>query len=162
MSNLNDLYQELILDHNKNPRNFKKIENADKSVEGYNPLCGDHYTIYINMDGDVIKDIGFQGAGCAISKASASMMTTAVKGVTKKEAEELFEKFHALVTRDVHDVHDNETNIEELGCLGALAGVAEFPARIKCASLAWHTLHSALNSNDATVVSTENSSEEKK
>ncbi len=155
MSGLNELYQELILDHNKNPRNFKKIENADKLVEGYNPLCGDHYTIYLNMDGDLIKDIGFQGAGCAISKASASMMTTAVKGVTKKEAEELFTKFHALVTRDVHD--NNEANIEELGCLGALAGVAEFPARIKCASLAWHALHGALNSEDKAVVSTEDS-----
>ncbi len=155
MSGLNELYQELILDHNRNPRNFKKIENADKLVEGYNPLCGDHYTIYLNMDGDLIKDIGFQGAGCAISKASASMMTTAVKGVTKKEAEELFTKFHALVTRDVHD--NNEANIEELGCLGALAGVAEFPARIKCASLAWHALHGALNSEGKAVVSTEDS-----
>lgn len=151
-SGLNDLYQQLILDHNKSPRNFRKIEKATHNAEGYNPLCGDHFTVFLEMDGDVIKDVSFQGSGCAISKASASMMTTAVKGTKKEDAEKLFEKFRSVVTRDIHKEVDD---LEELGCLGALAGVAEFPARIKCASLAWHALHSALNSNGA-VISTEN------
>jgi len=150
-SGLNELYQQLILDHNKSPRNFRRIEKATHHAEGYNPLCGDHFTVFLELDGDVIKDVGFQGSGCAISKASASMMTTAVKGIRKEEAETLFEKFRAVVTRDVHKEVDD---LEELGCLGALAGVAEFPARIKCASLAWHALHSALNT-DGAVVSTE-------
>ncbi|HTX19953.1 MAG TPA: SUF system NifU family Fe-S cluster assembly protein [Bacteroidota bacterium] len=151
-SSVNELYQQLILDHNKSPRNFRTIEHPTHSAEGYNPLCGDHFTVYVDMDGEIIKDVSFQGSGCAISKASASMMTTAVKGTSRAEAEKLFEKFHSVVTRDIHkEVED----LEELGCLGALAGVAEFPARIKCASLAWHALHSALNSSDK-VVSTEN------
>ena len=150
-SGLNELYQQLILDHNKSPRNFGKLEHATHHAEGYNPLCGDHFTVYVELDGDVIKDVSFQGSGCAISKASASMMTTAVKGTKKQEAEELFGKFHTLVTRDIHKEADD---LEEMGCLGALAGVAEFPARIKCASLAWHALHSALGSNGG-VVSTE-------
>ena len=145
-SGLNDLYQQLILDHNKSPRNFRKIDKSTHHAEGYNPLCGDHFTVFLEMDGDVI-----QGSGCAISKASASVMTTAVKGTKKEEAEKLFDKFRAVVTRDIHKEVDD---LDELGCLGALAGVAEFPARIKCASLAWHALHSALNSN-GTVVSTE-------
>jgi len=150
-STVNELYQQLILDHNKSPRNFRKIEHANRHAEGYNPLCGDHFTVFVEMDGDLIKDVSFQGSGCAISKASASMMTTAVKGTSRQDAEKLFEKFHAVVTRDIHKEVDD---LEELGCLGALAGVAEFPARIKCASLAWHALHSALNSNGE-VVSTE-------
>ena len=150
-SGLNELYQQLILDHNKSPRNFRKIEGSTHHAEGYNPLCGDHFTVFLDMEGEKIKDVSFQGSGCAISKASASMMTTAVKGTTKEEAEKLFEKFHAVVTRDIHK---NVDDLEELGCLGALAGVAEFPARIKCASLAWHALHTALNSNGV-VVSTE-------
>ena len=150
-SDLNELYQQLILDHNKSPRNFGKLEHATNHAEGYNPLCGDHFTVFVEMDGDVIKDVSFQGSGCAISKASASMMTTAVKGTKKEEAEKLFEKFHSVVTRDIHKEVDD---LEDLGCLGALAGVAEFPARIKCASLAWHALHSALKSNGA-VISTE-------
>ena len=150
-SGLNELYQQLILDHNKNPRNFRKIEHATHHAEGYNPLCGDHFTVFVDLDGETIKDVSFQGAGCAISKASASMMTTAVKGTSRSEAEKLFEKFHAVVTRDIHKKVDD---LEELGCLGALAGVAEFPARIKCASLAWHALHSALNSKSG-VVTTE-------
>jgi nitrogen fixation NifU-like protein len=151
-STVNELYQQLILDHNKSPRNFRKIEHANHHAEGYNPLCGDHFTVFLDLDGDLIKDVSFQGSGCAISKASASMMTTAVKGTSRDEAEKLFEKFHAVVTRDIHKEVDD---LEELGCLGALAGVAEFPARIKCASLAWHALHAALNSK-ADVVSTEN------
>ncbi len=151
-STVNELYQQLILDHNKSPRNFRKIEHANHHAEGYNPLCGDHFTVFVDMDGDLIKDVSFQGSGCAISKASASMMTTAVKGTRREDAEKLFEKFHAVVTRDIHKEVDD---LEELGCLGALAGVAEFPARIKCASLAWHALHSALNSK-GDLVSTEN------
>ncbi len=153
MSSVNDLYQQLILDHNKNPRNFRTIEHPTVTVEGYNPLCGDHFTVSLVVEGDVIRDVAFQGAGCAISKASASMMTTAVKGTTKAEAEALFGKFHKLVTRDI--AQDVEEDIEELGCLGALAGVAEFPARIKCASLAWHALHEALTPGKKGVVSTE-------
>ncbi len=153
MSSVNDLYQQLILDHNKNPRNFRTIEHPTVTVEGYNPLCGDHFTVSLLLEGDLVKDVAFQGAGCAISKASASMMTTAVKGTTRKEAEALFEKFRKLVTRDI--AKDIEEDIEELGCLGALAGVAEFPARIKCASLAWHALHEALTPGRRGVVSTE-------
>lgn len=153
MSGVNELYQQLILDHNKNPRNCRHMDHPTKVAEGYNPLCGDHFTVFLEMDGDTIKDVSFQGAGCAISKASASMMTTAVKGVRKEEAEELFQKFHTLVTRGMSSAV--EEDIEELGCLGALAGVAEFPARIKCASLAWHALHGALMAKDSAVVTTE-------
>ncbi len=151
MDELRELYQQVILDHNKNPRNFKTLQHVDKKAEGYNPLCGDHYTISLSMKNDIIEDIAVEGSGCAISKASASMMSNAVKGMTKKEAEELFEKFRSLVTRNI----SLEEDIENLGCLGALAGVAEFPARIKCASLPWHTLHSALSSQNSEVVSTE-------
>jgi nitrogen fixation protein NifU and related proteins len=152
-SSLNELYQQLILEHNKTPRNFKKLENASHHAEGFNPLCGDHYTVYLKIDGDKIADIGFQGNGCAISKSSASMMTTAVKGGSVEHAKELFEKFHTMVTRDMRNTNHLEENIEELGCLGALSGVAEFPARIKCASLAWHAMNAAINNHQ--VVSTE-------
>jgi nitrogen fixation NifU-like protein len=156
MSNgLNELYQQLILDHNKSPRNFRKMENPTNQAEGYNPLCGDHFTVFVDVDGDLIKDVSFQGSGCAISKASASMMTTAVKGTKKEDAEKLFQKFHSVVTLDIHTEIDD---LEDLGCLGALAGVAEFPARIKCASLAWHALHTALNANGAVVSTEEHSS----
>jgi len=154
MSAINELYQQLILEHNKSPRNFKIITDADKKVEGYNPLCGDHYTIYLKVRDNRIEDVGFQGAGCAISKASASMMTTAIKGATVEEVEDLFKKFHAVVTGKT----GTEAEIEELGSLGALAGVAEFPARIKCASLAWHAMHSVLhemNDSAETVVTTD-------
>jgi nitrogen fixation protein NifU and related proteins len=153
MSDINELYQQLILDHNKSPRNYRHMEHPTVTAEGYNPLCGDHFTVYLDMDGDIIKDVSFEGAGCAISKASASMMTTAVKGISKQDAEKLFEKFHTLVTRDLRS--NVEDDIEELGCLGALAGVAEFPARIKCASLAWHALHGAISSKGKAVVTTE-------
>lgn len=154
MSEVNELYQELILEHNKSPRNFKKIENATHDADGYNPLCGDHYHVWLKVEGDRITDIGFQGSGCAISKSSASMMTTAVKGATVEEAKRLFDKFHSvLMTKIGNDIP--EEKIEELGSLGALAGVREFPARIKCASLAWHTLNAALN-NSGKSVSTEN------
>jgi nitrogen fixation NifU-like protein len=150
MSDLNDLYQQLILDHNKTPRNFKQLAHPTKSAEGYNPLCGDHYTVQVELEDGRIKDIGFQGSGCAISKASASMMTTAVKGISTEEAGKLFDKFRAILTRDLQKSVDED--IEELGCLGALAGVAEFPARIKCASLAWHALHGALDSLERPVI----------
>jgi nitrogen fixation protein NifU and related proteins len=149
MSDLRALYQEIILEHNRNPRNFKKLADATRTLEGFNPLCGDHYTLYFKFDGDVITDIGFQGAGCAISKASASVMTTLLKGKTKTEAATMFETFHALVTGELKDV-----SFETLGKLGAFAGVSEFPARVKCASLAWHTMHNALESR-TDVVSTE-------
>lgn len=140
MSEINELYQQVILDHNKKPRNFKILENANREQMGFNPLCGDELTIYLEMDGDLIKDISFQGSGCAISKSSASMMTTAVKGKTIAEAETLFHEFHRMVKGEM----DPEAEPHHLGRLTILAGVREFPARVKCASLSWHTLHAAL------------------
>jgi nitrogen fixation protein NifU and related proteins len=140
MSDLRALYQEIILEHNKSPRNYRKIAEANRTLEGYNPLCGDHYTLYLKIDGDIITDIAFQGSGCAISKASASVMTTLVKGKKIDEAETLFEVFHTLVTGGASDI-----SLEALGKLAAFAGVSEFPARVKCASLAWHTLRNALD-----------------
>ena len=145
---LRELYQQVILDHNKSPRNFKKLETANRTAEGYNPLCGDKIDIYIKLEDDVVKDISFQGSGCAISKASASLMSSMVKGKTKEEAEKIFEKFHDLITGKP------DSKIEELGKLAVFAGVAEFPIRVKCATLAWHTLKAAL-SNDKNNVSTE-------
>ena len=147
---LRELYQQVILDHNKSPRNFKKLDNANHSAEGYNPLCGDKINLYLIMEDDVVKDVGFQGSGCAISKASASLMSSIIKGMKKEEAEKLFEKFHDLVTGKLTD----ENEIEELGKLAVFAGVRDFPARVKCASLAWHTLISALEDGKS-VVSTE-------
>ena len=149
---LRELYQQVILDHNKSPRNFKILEHADHFAEGYNPLCGDRIDVYVKLENGIIKDIGFQGSGCAISKASASLMSSIVKGKTKKEAEELFRKFHDLITGDLGE----EPDIEELGKLAVFSGVREFPARVKCASLAWHTLASAL-SDGQKVVTTEDS-----
>lgn len=150
MSVLNELYQQVILDHNKSPRNFHAMEGATRHVEGYNPLCGDHYTVYVKLDGDRILDVSFEGAGCAISKASASVMSAMVKNHTIGEAEELFRDFHRLVKGELA----GEEELERLGKLAAFAGVSEFPARVKCASLAWHTLHSALKTNE-TAISTE-------
>jgi len=144
---LRDLYQQVILDHNKSPRNFKKLETANKTAEGYNPLCGDKINIYLEVENDVVKDVSFIGSGCAISKASASIMSTIIKGKTIDEAEKLFRKFHALITGKLND---NE-NIEDLGKLAVLAGVKEFPVRVKCASLAWHTMISALKNENKTV-----------
>lgn len=144
MTALRELYQEVILDHNKSPRNFRKMESPDRKVDGYNPLCGDHYTLFLKLEGDVIKDISFEGAGCAISKASASVMSSVVKGKTKAEAEELFSRFHKLVTGELDPAGD----LDGLGKLAAFSGVSEFPARVKCASLAWHTLHAALASRE--------------
>ncbi|MCS7052913.1 MAG: SUF system NifU family Fe-S cluster assembly protein [Ignavibacterium sp.] len=138
---LRELYQQVILDHNKSPRNFRKIENPTYFLEGYNPLCGDNITIYLLVDeNNLIKDISFQGSGCAISKASASLMTSMIKGKTVDEAKKIFEKFHHLITAKV----DEEVNLEELGKLAVFSGVREFPARVKCASLAWHTMIGAL------------------
>src|SRR4051812_28726237 len=143
------LYQELILDHNRKPKNFRVMDDSDRKVEGHNPLCGDQLTLWLKMDGDRIADVSFQGQGCAISKASASMMTAAVKGKTRDEADVMFEKFHDLVTGKL-----DEAQAKELGSLRAFGGVSKFPLRVKCASLAWHTLHSALN-GAGEVVSTE-------
>ena len=150
MAELNELYQQVILDHNKKPRNFKVLETATRQQEGYNPLCGDQLTLYLEMDGETIKDVGFQGQGCAISKASASMMTTVVKGKTKAEAESLFDEFHQMVKGEL----DPEAEENHLGRLKIFAGVREFPARVKCASLSWHTLRAALE-GAAESVSTE-------
>lgn len=147
MSNLKGLYQEIILDHNKHPRNFRKMEDAYCSVEGYNPLCGDHYIVYLKMDGEVISDVAFEGTGCAISKASASVMSTILKGKTRSDAEELFNKFHHLVRGEVI----GEINMDEYGRLAAFAGVSEFPARVKCAILPWHTMKNALEEKKETV-----------
>jgi nitrogen fixation NifU-like protein len=149
MSELSDLYQEVILDHNKNPRNFREIEDADQYADGKNPLCGDALRVYISMDGDTVTDVAFKGSGCAISKASASMMTQVVKGKTREQAETIFDEFHRMVTGDL----DIDSDDNDLGKLKIFAGVLEFPARVKCASLSWHTLNAALHGED--VVSTE-------
>lgn len=140
MSELTDLYQEVILDHNRRPHNFRVIDGATAKQEGYNPLCGDRLTLYLTLEGEVIKDAAFQGQGCAISKASASLMTDAIKGKTVVEARDLFEHFHAMITSDT------DTQQEDMGKLSVLAGVREFPTRIKCASLAWHTMKAAVAS----------------
>lgn len=137
------------MDHNKNPRNFREIADADQYADGKNPLCGDALRVYVDFEGDNVKDVAFKGSGCAISKASASMMTQIVKGKTKEEAETLFNEFHRMVTGDL----DIETDENDLGKLKIFAGVLEFPARVKCASLSWHTLNAALHGED--VVSTE-------
>ena len=139
MSDLSDLYQEVILDHNKRPRNFRALETANHSAEGFNPLCGDRLHLYVRVDGDVVTDVGFQGSGCAISKASASLMTDSIKGRPVAEVRTLFERFHRMVTTPP------ETAVEDMGKLSVLAGVREFPVRVKCASLAWHTLKAALD-----------------
>jgi nitrogen fixation protein NifU and related proteins len=139
MSDLRELYQQVILDHNKNPRNFHEMPDATSHVEGYNPLCGDHYTIFLKTEGETIREVSFTGNGCAISKASASVMSSTVKGKSKEEAERLFETFHRLVTGDASGL-----SAADLGRLAAFSGVSEFPARVKCATLAWHTLRSAL------------------
>ena len=146
-SDLEELYQEVILDHNRRPRNFRAIENGRKA-EGYNPLCGDRITVYVRLDPGVIADASFQGAGCAISKASASLMTESMKGKTLAEAEALFERFHRVITAPP------EAPPEDLGKLSVLSGVRRFPIRVKCATLAWHTLQAALK-NEQAPVSTE-------
>ncbi|HSN69428.1 MAG TPA: SUF system NifU family Fe-S cluster assembly protein [Thermoanaerobaculia bacterium] len=142
---LRDLYQEIILDHNKKPRNFRRPERANREAEGYNPLCGDQYTLWLEVDGDTIVDFGFEGAGCAISKASASVMGTLVKGKTADEARRAYETFRGLVTGE------QKPEPEALGKLAAFAGVSEFPARVKCAILPWHTMISALDQKQQSV-----------
>jgi nitrogen fixation NifU-like protein len=146
------LYQELILEHNRKPRNFREIPDADRTVEGRNPLCGDSLKLWVKLDNDRITDVSFMGTGCAISKASASLMTGAVKGKSRTEAEQIFDRFHRLVTGTLP-----ENERESLGSLRALGGVAKFPLRVKCASLAWHALHAALESkaDEVPVVSTD-------
>ena len=146
MSDLRELYQQVILDHNKNPRNFHEMADATRRVDGYNPLCGDHYTVFLRLDGDTIQEVSFTGSGCAISKASASVMSSTVKGKSKDEAESLFDTFHRLVTGDASGL-----SAADLGRLAAFSGVSEFPARVKCATLAWHTLKSALEGKEEKV-----------
>lgn len=138
MSDLRELYQEQILEHSKTPRNFRELQNANHKAEGFNPLCGDHFTVYLDLEGDKIHDVTFQGSGCAISKASASMMTQSLKGKSREEAAKIFEQFHQLVTGQANG------DRESLGKLAVFAGVSEFPVRVKCATLAWHTLQAAL------------------
>jgi nitrogen fixation protein NifU and related proteins len=146
---LRDLYQEVIFDHNRNPRNFRVMEDADRKVEGFNPLCGDRLTLFLKMDGDKIVDASFQGSGCAISTASVSLMTEIIKDKTEAEAEALFKTFHEMTTGK-----DEDIQLEEVGKLAVLAGVREYPARVKCATLAWHTLDAALK-NEQKSISTE-------
>ncbi len=141
MSEINELYQEVILDHNKNPRNFREIADANRKADGNNPLCGDELKVFLELEDEKVKDVSFVGSGCAISKASASMMTQVVKGKTLTEAETLFDEFHRMVLGEL----DEEAEKNSLGKLKIFAGVREFPARVKCASLSWHTMHAALH-----------------
>ncbi len=141
MSELSELYQAVILDHNKKPRNCHKLENANRHAEGFNPLCGDQLNVYLQLEDDQVKEVSFEGSGCAISKASASMMTQAVKGKSKEDAETLFNEFHRMAMGEL----DVETEPNHLGKLTIFAGVRDFPARVKCATLSWHTMHAALN-----------------
>jgi nitrogen fixation NifU-like protein len=147
--NLNDLYRDVIVDHNRNPRNFRPMPDADRHAEGFNPLCGDRLTLYLRLEGDTIRDVSFQGSGCAISVASASLLTESVRGKTVREAEQLFDTMHTMLTRE-----DSGVDPTSLGKLGALSGVRAFPARVKCASLCWHTLEAALH-QESNSVSTE-------
>jgi nitrogen fixation NifU-like protein len=142
---LRELYQEVILDHSKRPRNFHAMPEANRSAVGHNPLCGDRVTVFVRVEGGVVKDVSFEGAGCSISTASASMMTDALKGRSAAEAQSLFERFHALVTADPSKA---ATAAADLGKLAVFAGVHEFPMRVKCASLAWHTFRAALEGGD--------------
>jgi nitrogen fixation NifU-like protein len=147
ISDLRELYQEVIIDHSRNPRNFHCLANADRHAEGFNPLCGDRLTLYLEMDDETIKEASFEGCGCAISTASASLMTETIKGKTVAEVESLFQDFHQLLTQN--------KEVKDLGKLQILAGVKQFPMRVKCATLAWHTLCAALKSKEAKTVSTE-------
>ena len=148
MSDLMDLYQEVILDHNKRPRNFGELEDADHFAEGHNPLCGDQLRLFIKLDGDRVEQIRFQGSGCAISTASASLMTEVVKGLTLEEVEVVYQSFHDLLTGDPSVVAEVEP---ELGKLAVFSGVREYPVRVKCATLAWHTLQAALKAQEQSV-----------
>ena len=148
MSDLTDLYQEVILDHNRRPRNFEALEDADRSLEGYNPLCGDRMTIYVKLNGDTIDRVTFKGSGCAISKASASVMTESLAGKTRAEADVIYKRFHDMVTLGT------EVDVMTDGEIAALSGVSRFPIRVKCATLAWHTFRGALD-NQSESISTE-------
>jgi nitrogen fixation protein NifU and related proteins len=152
MSDLRDLYQEVILDHSKRPRNFREMPQASHRADGHNPLCGDHATVYVRVEGDSVSDVAFKGSGCSISTASASMMTESVKGKSRGEVDRLFTRFHDLVTASPD--RTDRSAAPELGKLAVFAGVSEFPVRVKCASLPWHTLKAALE-GDALPVSTE-------
>lgn len=149
MADLRDLYQETILEHAKAPRNFRALACAACQAEGFNPLCGDRCTVYLDLDGDVIKDVAFQGSGCAISRASASMMTQTMKGKTAEEAKTLFDTFHRMVTGR----NDGHEDSGDMGKLQVFAGVSEFPARVKCATLPWHTLQAAMHGEHKPVTS---------
>lgn len=150
---LNDLYQQVIIDHSKRPRNFRKMENPTREAQGKNPLCGDNFTVYLLMENDVVKDVSFQGSGCAISMASASMMTEALKGKSKPDAEKMFDQFRAMITQ-------GGAGDEGLGKLAVLSGVNKFPARVKCAILSWHAASAAIEGGEQ-VVSTENAEGQK-
>ncbi len=146
MSELSELYQQVILDHNKKPRNFRRMEEANRHAEGYNPLCGDQLTVYLKLEDDRIEEVSFEGSGCAISKAAASMMTQSIKGKSRAEAETLFGEFHGMVMGEL----DEEKTANNLGRLKIFAGVRDYPARVKCATLSWHTLRAALAGEEAT------------
>ena len=148
MYDLHDLYQEVIMDHNRRPRNFRKPDDANRQAEGFNPLCGDQITLYLAVEDDMIADVGFQAVGCAISKASASIMTESVKGLSVEDAEKVFEEFHSMITQEDFDA-------DVLGDAELLQGVSRYPARIKCAALSWHALNSALDDTEEKRVSTE-------
>ena len=147
MYDLDELYQEVVLDHSRRPRNFGKLDDANRTKEGFNPLCGDQITLYLSVDDGMITDVGFQGVGCAISKASSSMMTESVKGKSRGEAEKIFEAFRNMVTQQ----SDGDIDVDTLGDLEVLGGVSKYPARIKCATLSWHTLHVALTEEEEPV-----------
>ena len=147
MSNLGDLYQEILLEHNSRPRNFRKLEDADRSADGYNPLCGDKVELFLKLDDEIISDVAFQGSGCAISRASASMLTQSIKGQSVEKAHEIFDAFHNMLTDP-----SAEVDYDLLDDLESLSGVSDFPTRIKCAVLAWHTLRAALDGQPEAVM----------
>ena len=147
MYDLQELYQEFVLDHSRRPRNFRKLEDPDWTGEGFNPLCGDQITLYLKIDDDIISEVGFEGVGCAISKASASMMTEGIKGKSKAEAKKIFDEFRRMITNG----SGGDIDVELLGDMEILSGVSKYPARIKCAILSWHTLNSALTDSNQTV-----------
>ena len=149
MSELEELYQEVIMEHNRRPRNFQEIKDSNRSAEGFNPFCGDAITLYLKLEGERITDMGFQGSGCAISRASASLMTETVKGKSTEEIQRIFNAFHNMLTRG--DKVEMESEDDLLGDLEALAGVSEFPTRVKCATLSWHALQAALKGQEETV-----------
>lgn len=149
MSELEELYQEVIMEHNRRPRNFQELKDSNRSAEGFNPFCGDAITLYLKLEGERITDMGFQGSGCAISRASASLMTETVKGKSTEEIQRIFNAFHNMLTRG--DKIEMESEDDVLGDLEALAGVSEFPTRVKCATLSWHALQAALKGQEETV-----------